>query len=189
MLTLRIRDIVPKERAERKAGKVSEENKELVRRALDALWNQRDIDGWLAMATPTIAVHLGNANYGGPDEVRGFFQKLQTAFSDSHVTIDEIWAENGGVAIRWRIDAKQTGPLEHLEPLGTDISIWAVEAARVEGGKVAEVWIGLDRMSTLEQLGALPTDGSMPPKPVRWMLAKQRRKRLKERDSAGATPA
>jgi predicted ester cyclase len=158
-----------------------EENKALLRHALDTLWNRRDISAWLALTAPTIAVHLGNAHYHGPDDVRGFFEKLQTAFTDSRVTIEDIWGEDGRVAVRWRIDAKQTGALEHVEPLGTDISIWAVEAARVEGGTVAEVWIGLDRMSTMEQLGVLPTDGSLPPRPIQWMLAKQRRKRLQER--------
>jgi hypothetical protein len=34
----------------------------------------------------------------------------------------------------------------------------------------------------MEQLGVLPTDGSEPPKPIQWVLMKQRRKRLAGRE-------
>jgi hypothetical protein len=50
---------------------------------------------------------------------------------------------------------------------------------------LAEVWIGLDRLSTMEQLGVLPTDGSEPPRPIQWMLMKQRRKRLTAAQASG----
>jgi predicted ester cyclase len=159
-----------------------EDNKALLQRAVEVLWNERDVDKWFTFTTDEITLHFGNVDYRGPAEVREFFEKLQAAFTDSRVNVEDIWGEGDRMAMRWRLEMTQTGRLETIDPLGTRVSIWALEAARFVEGKLAELWLGLDRMATMEQLGVLPTDGSEPPKPIQWVLMKQRRKRLAGRE-------
>ena len=161
-----------------------EENKSVLRRAADTLWNQRDIPGWLALATDEVVLHVGNVDYRGSADVGAFWEKLHAAFTGSQIIIDDMWGEDDRVVMRWRLSMTQTGRLEQVDPLDTKISIWALEAVRFKGGKLDELWLGLDRMATMEQLGVLPTDGSEPPKPIQWMLMKQRRKRLAAKESA-----
>ena len=71
----------------------SEENFELVRRAIAAL-NARDIDGYLSCCTEDVRLQPAwstvQGDYEGPDGIRRFFSDLGDAFPDFRLEIEDL---------------------------------------------------------------------------------------------------
>jgi predicted ester cyclase len=101
------------------------------------------------------------------------------AFSDWQVRIDALVAEAEDVMMRWTAGGIQTGVLEgtaatevlqknayyrrlaRLAPTGRRVSITGVVHLRFRGGKIASLWLLVDTLELIRQVGILPSAGEM----------------------------
>jgi predicted ester cyclase len=135
----------------------AEENKALVRRVLAEVqqhgWTTTVIEQFFA---PDYRRHLTPT---GPhltrEEQRERAARLRTAFPDGEATLEDILAEGDRVAYRLTIRGTHQGSFLGVAPTGRRVTVSLCAIVRIEHGKLAEEWGGLDQGSLLRQLGAL----------------------------------
>ena len=81
------------------------------------------------------------------------------AFSDIHMTIDDIVAEGDKIAVRWTWTGTHKGELMGIPPTGKKGSASLIDIVRIVGGKVVERWGIMDQAELMKQLGITPEPG------------------------------
>ena len=89
----------------------------------------------------------------GPGGVSLHALASRTAFPDQRLTVDDLFAEGGRVAVRFTLRGTHLGPLLDLPPTGRRVEVSGVAIYRVAGGRIAEGWVGFDLPGLLDQLG------------------------------------
>jgi predicted ester cyclase len=134
-----------------------EENKALIRRIVEEALNQ----GRVAIADeyfdPGYTVHIPSRPDlpRGPDVFKQTIGMWRSAFSDWHMTIEDLVGEGDLVANRFTTTGTHTGPLFGFPPTGRTMVVRGQELHRLANGKVVESWICDDVPSILSQLGLL----------------------------------
>jgi predicted ester cyclase len=134
-----------------------EENKALVRSFLEKANREK--------RTPVELCALGFiAHIGGiPAMDQRAFQQYQetyfASFSDSNITIEDMVAEGDKVAFRGVVRAINTAEFMGTPASGEQIEVPVIGMAQLAEDKIAEWWNSPDRLSWMQQIGALPALG------------------------------
>ena len=136
----------------------AEENKAIVRRINDEVWNKGDLDviDELIADEAVVTVIGAPEEVRGPQGFRGFVVMYRTAFPDLRITIDEMIGEGDVVVTRWTATGTHEGELMGIAPTGKQATTPGVNITRVSGGKLVEGWGLFDQLGLLQQLGAVP---------------------------------
>jgi steroid delta-isomerase-like uncharacterized protein len=131
----------------------AEDNKALVRQFLAEVrdgWTQAVIEQFFA---PDYRRHLTPT---GPhltrEEQRERASRLRVAFPDADVALEDILAEGDRVAYRSTIRGTHRGSFLGVAASGRRVIVSFLAIVRVDNGKVAEEWGGLDQVDLLRQL-------------------------------------
>jgi predicted SnoaL-like aldol condensation-catalyzing enzyme len=81
---------------------------------------------------------------------------LHAAFPDTVHTIEDQIAEGDKVVTRLSGRGTFTGEILGIPPNGQVVTIKGIAIHRIAGGKLVEHWAVADKLSFLQQLGALP---------------------------------
>jgi len=136
----------------------TEENKALVRRYIEVVWNEKNI----AALDDFLASHYRRyvSAHAAPLTREGQRQRIasfHTAFPDIYFTLEDLFAEGDRVAFRAILRGTHQGPfplLQEMTPTGKQVTISVIDTVRIENGKLAEHWGGPDTLNLLQQLGA-----------------------------------
>ncbi len=124
----------------------AEQNRALVRRLVEELWN----------AAQEGAIE----RYIHPDrqeEVARHWSELLTAFSNVQVTIEDLIAEGDRVAARLvGSGTHERGPFAGQPPSGKRLTWGSFRFYHIAERKVAETWAIQDRLGLMQQLGLVP---------------------------------
>lgn len=131
---------------------MSEQNKKLVRRWFEEVWNQgrREVIDEL-MPTECI-IYDGSKPVKGPEEFKPFYDRIQSAFSESHMEVMDTIAEGDTVCARWQVTMRHTGDSLGLPATGKQVKISGISVIRFADGRMVEAWQNWDMMGMLEQL-------------------------------------
>jgi steroid delta-isomerase-like uncharacterized protein len=137
---------------------MSEQNKTVVRRLFDELWNKGNLSVADELFTPNYNHHdTSTPDVGrGPDSEKKRATLYRTAFPDLRLMIEDIIAEGETVVARWSCRGTHKGDLNGIAPTGKQFTISGVSIARFSGGKMAEGWINWDALGLMQQLGVVP---------------------------------
>ena len=131
------------------------ENKAIVRRYLDSVWNERNRAVIDEVIAPSFIQHIANVP-PGPGGVKGFFAMIDSAFPDARMMVEDLIAEGDRVVWRFTIHATHTGLFQGIAPTGRSVTITGMNIARMEDGKIVENWGEQDNLGLLQQLGVIP---------------------------------
>jgi predicted ester cyclase len=126
-----------------------EENKALVRREQEELWNHT---GNLDAAEELFAPEQAEA---ARQEAADFRQ----GFPDVVSTIEDLIAEGEKVAACWRARATHRGEYVGVPPTGREVEFTGISVYRIEGGKIAQSWTVEDELGLMRQIGAVAEPG------------------------------
>ena len=136
---------------------MSESNK-LVSRRFTELFNTDDVS--LADDVFTRGVVFHNAVAGGDlhgvEAVKEFIATYRSAFPDARSTVEDQVADEDTVATRWQARGTHRGALGDLPATGREFVMDGITIERIEGGRIAEVWVVRDELGMMRQLGAIP---------------------------------
>jgi steroid delta-isomerase-like uncharacterized protein len=135
---------------------VSEQNKQVVRRYFDRLDRQRATP--VDLCTPDYTFRLAGSPPMGLEAVEEFTEAFFTGMPDLQHPLEELIAESDKVALRCTYQGTHTGGLMGVPPSGRTVSATGIGVMRIVDGKVAEFWVSPDRMTIMQQIGAIPTD-------------------------------
>jgi steroid delta-isomerase-like uncharacterized protein len=135
---------------------MSIENKALVRRFIEEVWNQQNLALALQLLTPDYIGHDPATPEGisGIEGFRRFFNTYTSAFPDQHFTIEDLIAEGDRVVTRWSVEGTHTGVLHGIAPTGKRVHVTGTTISRIKNGKIDEDHIHWDAFGLMQQLGA-----------------------------------
>ncbi len=137
----------------------AEENKAIIRRGFEEIFNQGDLD---------VADEIFSANYvghdptlpedmHGPEAFKQFVALYRSAFPDLHITIDDQFAEGDKVVTRFTSRGTHLGDFVGLAPTGKQSTTEGMSIDWMVDGKSEESWTIYDVMGMMQQLGAIPS--------------------------------
>jgi steroid delta-isomerase-like uncharacterized protein len=134
----------------------TEDNKTLVRRFYDEVWNLGNTDFAHEVFAEDYVRHdlRPTEALPGPAGQKKIADDFRAAFPDLEVAVDLIIGEEDFVVGRWTASGTHLGPWGALEPTGRRATFSAVNIFRFEDGKVAEIWNHRDDLGLAEQIGA-----------------------------------
>jgi steroid delta-isomerase-like uncharacterized protein len=135
-----------------------EQNKALVRRFGDAM-NARRWDLLDEIVAPDFVRHCQatpGVDVRSLQAFKAFVRDDTATFPDSVQTLRHIVADGDFVAVWLTYEGTQRGPMGPFPPSGKRMQLDVGAVLRVEGGKLAEMWVTWDNMAALAQLGHLP---------------------------------
>lgn len=136
------------------------ENKQLVRRMEDEIFNKRNlaaIDEFISADYVLRTAPEGMAS--DREAVRAAMSAYVGAFSDLRISIEKLVAEDDVVVGVFTFTGTQDGELFGLPPTGKKISARQIAVYRIADGQVVEEWEVSDQLGLMQQLGAIPAEG------------------------------
>jgi steroid delta-isomerase-like uncharacterized protein len=138
---------------------MSEENKQLVRRWFDEVWNNGRADAIEEMfAENGIAHGLGDDPSNpirGPRDFRPFHTIFREAFPNMNIIVEDMIAEGDKVAARCSVRAKHEGEFLGRAATQSPVDFSGMTIVRIAGGKIVEAWNNFDFMVLHKQVGLL----------------------------------
>ena len=144
----------------------AEESKAVVRRMVEQGMIVGDVDAAVGAYAPDFVYHnpvlaAMPSLPRGPEGVRRLLVATRTAFPDLRYSIEALIAEDDTVAVLYTWSGTHQGELGGLPPTGRSVTATGVIVCRVTGGRIVEQWDVDDRLDVMQQLGLIPTPGSM----------------------------
>ncbi len=87
--------------------------------------------------------------------IREYFEMLYGAFTDHHLSVEDVVAEEDKVALRVTFRGTHVGEFMGIPATGREVEITAMDIFRIEGGKIAELWSETDVLGLMWQLGVI----------------------------------
>ena len=98
----------------------------------------------------------------GTRRVLEFARRIRDAFPDTKLNVEDCFAAEDKVAVRWTAIGTHIGDGLGIAPTGKTVQITGMTIARFENGKIVEGWDNWDRLGMLEQIGAYtPTETAL----------------------------
>ena len=134
-----------------------DENKALLRRGWEEILNKGNINALDQFYAENFVDH--NAFPGIPSGIEGMRQTYNiifSAFTNIHVTIDDMVAEEDKIVVRVTANGIHTGEFMGTPATGKRISVMEIRIYRIAGGKIVEHWGLMDTASLMQQIGSAP---------------------------------
>ena len=137
---------------------MSEQNKALMRRAIEEVWNRENFAILKEIVASDFVIHASTpeAEIHGAEGAKQFITMLHNAIPDIHFVIADQVAEGDRVVTRWVAHGTHLGDLMGMPPSGKQVSITATDIDRIANGKVVECWTTLDGAAMMQQMGLVP---------------------------------
>ena len=138
---------------------MSEENKELVRRWFDEVWNKGRADAIDEMFDAKGIAHGLSADPSepitGPAQFKPFHTVFRDAFPNIVIVVEDMIAEDDKVAARCSVRAKHEGEFMGKAASQSPVEFTGIAIVRIDNGKIVEAWNNFDFMNLHRQLGLL----------------------------------
>ena len=142
----------------------AEEDKSVVRRFVEELWNGRRLDVAGELFHPDCVTHqLRSGSQDAPsrrdpETLKRHVAEWLEGFPDVRFTVEQMVAEAGLVSSRLLFEGTHAGAWLGLAPTGRRVRIRMMTVHRIEGGKIVEDWVLVESLGFFQQLGLLPPD-------------------------------
>ena len=126
----------------------------VIHRFYEQCINQHRSDLLPELFTSNAVTHASTGDATGLDAIRRTVDNVHTMFPNHHFTVDDVVVNGDKAAARWTMTALNTAPIAGIPPTGRPITNHAVVFYRFEGDKIAELWLQMDQVGVLRQIGA-----------------------------------
>ena len=139
-----------------------EENKAVVTRFYEELWNNRDLnlaDEIIAPDCVTHQLHSGAISVGvprGPEAVKHHVREWLASFPDLRFEVDQMVAEEDRVVSQSVMYGTHKGTWLGIAATNREVSIRMMVIQRIENGKIVEDWVLVEALGFFQGLGLLP---------------------------------
>jgi steroid delta-isomerase-like uncharacterized protein len=138
----------------------AEQQKALVRRFIEDVWNQGDVAIIGQVCAPDFVLHDPTTPRF---KTRLDYEQLVTtyrrAFPDLRCTIEEQLAERNLVMTWWGMQGTHRGPLFGYPPTERHVRFTGISLNLIRDGQIAEARVNWDALGLFQQLGILPNIG------------------------------
>jgi steroid delta-isomerase-like uncharacterized protein len=141
-----------------------EENKAIVRRFLEEVQSQHNLDIVGELMDPNMIDHYYDAQglqqpKNAVEGFKKFFSGMLAAFPDIKAVIHDQVAEGDKVVTHKTFHGTHKGEFRGIPPTGKKASVDVIDIFRIADGKMVEHWAVIDWMGLMQQLGVVPKSG------------------------------
>lgn len=134
----------------------TEENKAVIRRAYDEMWNQRNVDVVDELTTEDMLNHAAPPDkQRGRQSLKDVVRMFEGAFPDFRYEVEDTVAEGDKVAVRDVFTGTHEGDFMGIPATGNRVTMEAIHIFRFEDGRIAEHWVARDDLGMMRQLGVV----------------------------------
>ncbi|MBD3206935.1 hypothetical protein GF319_11425 [Candidatus Bathyarchaeota archaeon] len=108
------------------------------------------------MVTEDFVAHISGAQPYDLKAFEDYQESFYSSFSETETVVEDLIAEGDRVAFRGYVRTVHTGEFMGVPASGKEIVVSVIGFAKIEQGKIAEWWNFPDRLSWMQQIGALP---------------------------------
>ena len=138
---------------------MSEENKQVVRRWFDEVWNKGRADAIEELFDENGIAHGLSDDPSkpirGPREYRPFYNVFRQAFPNMVIVIEDMVAEGDKVVARCSVRGKHEGEFLGRAATQSPVEFTGITIVRIDKGKIVEAWNNFDFMTMYRQVGHL----------------------------------
>lgn len=132
---------------------MSDENRSVVLRWFEEVWNQRRAETIDELMTDQSVCFTDQGPMRGPAEFRqAQYEPLLKAFPDLHVEVEDSLASDNAVVVRWTATGTHTGDGLPIPPTGKAVTFSGMSWIRTHDGKLWEGWQSSNISEVLRQL-------------------------------------
>ena len=133
------------------------QQKQIVDRML-SIWNGADP----ASLNEILSENCVYYSYRFPEPLRGrqamqtYIAEIRSAFPDFKVFVEEMFAEDNKIVLKWKWTGTHKGQFGDIKPTGKRVSQHGVDIVHLDKNKVTEDYCIADALMLLKQLEAIP---------------------------------
>jgi steroid delta-isomerase-like uncharacterized protein len=136
----------------------TETNKSAIRHWIEEGWNKGNVAVVDEVYAPNFVQHDPNSPMPvtSAEALKVYVTAYRTAIPDLTFTIDDLIAEGDKVVWRFTSQGTHDGPLGPIPPTGKVANVTGMVLFRFANGKVTEVWVNVDILGLMQQIGVIP---------------------------------
>lgn len=137
----------------------TQQNLSLVRKLYDEVYSKGNVaacDQFFIKDLKLIDPSMPNFK-GGLAAYRDREQMYKTAFPTRTAKIEDIFAAEDRVVVRWTMTGTHKGELQDVAPTGKNVRVSGISIYHFVDGKISEIQQSWDRLALLEQIGVVET--------------------------------
>ncbi len=140
---------------------MSTDNKAIVRRLYEEVWNKRRLELVDEIISPSHALHDPNVSGSavGPEAYKRQVTRFITAFPDLRLTIEDMVGENEKLAVAWTISGTHKGEFMGIPATNKKVSVDGITINHIVNAKIMDSYISWDAWGAMQQLGVVPALG------------------------------
>jgi steroid delta-isomerase-like uncharacterized protein len=134
------------------------DNKAIVRRLYEEVWNRRKLEVVNELISPSHALQ-GPTIFGssiGPEAYKHQVSNLLEAYPDLRWAIEDIIAEKDKVVACWTYSGTHRGDYMGVPATNKKVSVGGMTIHHIAGGKIIDSHTNWDALGLMRQLGAVP---------------------------------
>ena len=137
---------------------MSEENKAVIRRLVEQIWNRRALDVADELFAPEAIVYESGVPIPGfgSTVIKESMAALWAAYPDIRTTVDDMIAAEDKVVVRWSAVGTHQGAMQGIAPTNRKIAQNGIVIYRLAAGQIVEEWMNTNLLGILKQLGVVP---------------------------------
>ena len=137
------------------------DNKALVRRLYEEVWNKRKLELINEIISPSHALQAPNVagSAVGPEAYKRQVLRFLEGYPDLHWTIEDTIAEEDKVVACWTISGTQKGEYLGIPATNKKVSVDGITIHHIANGKIMDSYSNWDALGMMQQLGVVPALG------------------------------
>lgn len=141
-----------------------EENKKLVQRWFDEVWNGGNLSAIDELISPAgVGFGLADAetHVHGPEGLKTFIGNFRDAFPDIQIKIEDMVADAEKVAVRFTATGSHKGNGLGFAATGRQIKVTGMTIIQIADGMMIHGWNNWDQLGMMQQLGMAPGEAKV----------------------------
>jgi steroid delta-isomerase-like uncharacterized protein len=141
--------------------------KQLIRRFVEKLWNERRLDVADVIFAKDCVTHQlrsgvpADAVARGPQAIKEHVAGWVSSFPDLRFTIEQMLGEGDLVAMQLLMEGTNQGAWMGIPASGRKLQIRMFTVYRVAQGKIVEDWVLVESLGFFQQLGVVPNTADL----------------------------
>lgn len=140
---------------------MSAENKAIVRRLYEEIWNKRKLELINQIISPSHALQAPNVagSAVGPEAYKLQTTLFLAGYPDLHWTVEDLIAEEDKVVACWTISGTHKGDFMGIPATNKKVSVDGMTIHHITNGKIMDSYSNWDALGMMQQLGVVPAPG------------------------------
>ena len=134
---------------------IAKENKAVVLRYIEKVWNAHDLDAIDGLVSSGYFNHAASEGHRR-DGAKASVGWMLSVFPDHRFDVEDAVADGDLVAVRGTMVGTHEDELHGIPPTGKRVAAQQSHWFRVVDGKLSEHWAVRDDLGMMRQLGAMP---------------------------------